>query len=163
MDVTPKREFWLISTMAASGTDENAAAGGKGQLAYNLAGIALIVLLVAVGVAYLIDQTARNAQRPLPSLLDADPVTQTVAGRELHIPTAWFRFGESITPGFVSQVDLAFALSLTADQPPTMVEATLLSFRVDGVQAALFEHLRCHRQALLSSAAQWPCHLPAIT
>ncbi|MBB4051404.1 hypothetical protein GGR20_001040 [Devosia subaequoris] len=147
MDVTPKREFWLISTMAASGTDENAAAGSKGQLAYNLAGIALIVLLVAVGVAYLIDQTARNAQRPLPSLLDADPITQTVAGRELHIPTAWFRFGESITPGFVSQVDLVFALPLIAGQQPTLVEVTLISRGGARASSALLDAVYLHQFA----------------
>ncbi len=147
MDVTPKREFWLISTMAASGTDENAAAGNKGQLAYNLAGIALIVLLAAVGVAYLIDQTARNAQRPLPSLLDADPITQTVAGRELHIPTAWFRFGESITPGFVSQVDLVFALPLIAGQQPTLVEVTLISRGGARASSALLDAVYLHQFA----------------
>ena len=147
MAVTPKREFWLISTMAVSSIDANAAEGGKGQLAYNLAGIALIVVLVAVGLAYLIDQAARNAQRPLPGLLDTDPITQTVAGRELHVPGAWFRYGETIKPGFVSQVDLAFALSLTADQPPTMVEATLLSRTGARASSALLDAVYLHQFA----------------
>jgi hypothetical protein len=147
MDVTPKREFWLISTMAASGINANAVEGGKGPLAYNLAGIALIILLLAVGMAYLVDRTARNMQRPMPSLLDADPITQTVAGRELHIPTTWFRFGETIKPGFVSQVDLTFALPLAAGQQPTPVEATLTSRSAARASGALLDAVYLHQFA----------------
>ncbi len=147
MDVTPKREFWLISTMAASGIDANASEGGKGQIAYNLAGIALIVLLLTVGVAYLVDQAARNTQRPLPSLHDADPITQTVAGRELHVPTTWFRFGETIKPGFVSQVDLTVALPLIAGQQPTPVEATLISRSAARASGSLLDAVYLHQFA----------------
>lgn len=147
MAVTPQREFWLISTMAASSIHGNAADGGKSQLAYNLAGIALIVLLLAVGLAYLVDQSARNAHRPLPRLHDADPITQTVAGRELHIPSAWFRYGETIKPGFVSQVDLTFALPLAESQPPTPVDVTLISRTSARASSALLDAVYLHQFA----------------
>jgi len=147
MAVTPKRKTWLISTMAATDMHASAAERGRGQLAYNLAGIGLLVLLMAVGLAYAVDRAAREAQRPPPSLEDAEAVTQTVAGRELHVPTAWFRYGETIKPGFVSQVDLAFALKLEEDQPPAPVEVTLMSRTGARSSSALLDAVYLHQFA----------------
>ncbi len=78
----------------------------------NLAGIALGVLLLAVGAAYLVDQSGRPAARTSAALDDGNAIVQTVGGRELTIPQNWFRFGEQMQTGFVSQVD--FSVNLAA-------------------------------------------------
>ena len=46
--------------MSAPTTPAQQPESGRGQLAYNLAGIVALVLLGAVGIAYLIDQAGRN-------------------------------------------------------------------------------------------------------
>ena len=79
---------------------------GPSSLAYNLAGIAVLVLLLAVGMAYLIDSLGRTSRVPAPALDDAEPVSQTISARELSIPASWFRYGEQVRDGFTSQIDL---------------------------------------------------------
>ena len=81
-------------------------------LVQNLAGIALVVMLAALGIAYLVDETGRSDGRKAPSLDDGEALAQTVGGRELTIPKNWFRFGEQMQSGFVSQVDLSVELPL---------------------------------------------------
>jgi len=88
------------------------AASGLSALAHNLVGIALAVMLVAVGIAYLVDEAIRPDDRAAPSLADGDMLTQTVGARELTIPENWFRFGEQMQSGFVSQVDISVRLPL---------------------------------------------------
>ncbi|KFL30845.1 hypothetical protein JP75_12705 [Devosia riboflavina] len=81
-------------------------------LMQNLAGIALVVMLAALGVAYLVDEAGRSDGRKAPSLEDGEALVQTVGGRELTIPKNWFRFGEQMQSGFVGQVDLSVELPL---------------------------------------------------
>ncbi|WP_152558392.1 hypothetical protein [Devosia sp. LC5] len=76
------------------------------SIGFNLAGIAVLALLLAVGAAYLLDEIGRTARTPTPSLEDGSPIVQTISGRELTIPTAWFRYGEQIREGFTNQIDL---------------------------------------------------------
>jgi len=93
---------------------------------HNLAGIALIVMMGALGLAYLIDRTSTDTAPPLPSLTDVNDITQTVGGRELSIPQSWFRFGEQMQDGFVGQVDLTVRLPLASDGREARVDITLL-------------------------------------
>ncbi len=123
------------------------ARGGRGHLAYNLAGIAVLVLLAAVGIAYAIDQAGRKASPPLPRLTDGDTVAQTIAGQELNIPAAWFRFGEDLKPGFASQVELTFQLALAPDGPPAKVDATLLPRSGARASSALLDAVYLHQFA----------------
>ena len=120
---------------------------GRGQLAYNLAGIAVLVLLAAVGLAYAIDQAGRNS-RPSPAQLsDGDAVVQTVAGNDLSIPMKWFRFGEDIKPGFASQVDMAFELDLEGLEEPVTVDVTLLPRSGARASGALLDAVYLHQFA----------------
>lgn len=96
------------------------------SLGYNLAGIAVLVLLMAVGMAYLIDNMGRSSRPALPTLEDADPIQQTISGRELTIPSAWFRYGEQIRDGFTSQIDLRVMFTPDPAAEPLAVDITLL-------------------------------------
>ncbi|MCS6761807.1 MAG: hypothetical protein MO846_07395 [Candidatus Devosia symbiotica] len=62
----------------------------------NMADIGVLVLLVAVGVTYLIDELGRQAWAPMPSLADGNPIIQTILGYELTISINRFRFSEQI-------------------------------------------------------------------
>lgn len=97
-----------------------------GTVAYNLAGIAVLLLLVAVGAAYVIDRAGRSTHATSPMLEDETSLTQTVGGRELTIPQSWFRYGEQMRSGFASQVDLEVKLDLFQNAPPLPVQVTLL-------------------------------------
>lgn len=104
-----------------------AAAPAPGHsIGYNMAAIAALVMLVAVGAAYLIDRAGRMAELPPPSLSDGQPVVQTVGGRELTIPTNWIRHGEQVRPGFAAQVDIRTELNLFPGAEPVPVDVTLL-------------------------------------
>ena len=118
---------------------------GHGHLAYNLAGIAVLVLLAAVGLAYAIDQAGRNSRPSPPRLSDGNPIAQTVAGQELAIPANWFRFGEDIKPGFASQVDLSFQLALEGLGEPLRVEVTLLPRSGARASGALLDAVYLHQ------------------
>ncbi len=120
---------------------------GSSHLAYNLAGIATLVLLVAIAAAYGIDQATRTT-RPLPaSITDGNAVEQTIAGRELTIPASWFRYGEQIRSGFASQVDLRVQLDLLAAEPPMPVDVTLLPRSRARASSVLLDTVYLHQFA----------------
>lgn len=133
--------------MSISTAPAQTPANGRGQLAFNLAGIGVLVLLLAVGMAYAIDKAGRNARPVEPALNDEHRVAQTVAGRELQIPATWFRFGEDIKPGFASQVDLSFRLALDPGQPFVPVEVTLLPRGGARASGALLDAVYLHQFA----------------
>lgn len=113
-------------------------------LAFNMASIAVLVMLLAVGAAYLIDEIGRLARTPAPALDDGNPVSQTISGRELAIPTAWFRFGEQIRTGFTNQIDLQVMLP-SADGRARPVDVTLLPRSRVRSSAALLDRVYLHQ------------------
>lgn len=119
---------------------------GPSSLAYNLAGIAVLVLLLAVGMAYLIDSLGRTSRVPAPALDDAEPVSQTISGRELSIPASWFRYGEQVRDGFTSQIDLRI---LYAPEGATArpVDITLLPRSRVRAGASLLDRVYLHQFA----------------
>ena len=119
----------------------------RGQLDFNLAGIAALVLLAAVGLAYVIDNAGRQNRATEPALSDGDPILQTVAGQDLLIPRTWFRFAEDMKLGFASQVDLSFRLHLDADAPAAAVEVTLLPRSGARASNALLDAVYLHQFA----------------
>jgi hypothetical protein len=118
---------------------------GHASLAYNLAGIAVLVLLLAVGAAYLIDELGRASRAPAPSLDDSDPILQTISGRELSIPTAWFRYGEQIRNGFTNQIDLRVLYSPEGAEAALPVDITLLPRSRARASARLLDGVYLHQ------------------
>ncbi|HEV7344517.1 MAG TPA: hypothetical protein VGN60_02675 [Devosia sp.] len=118
---------------------------GRSSLAYNSAAIAVFVLLLAVGAAYLVDELARANRAVAPSLGDANPITQTISGRELSIPTAWFRYGEQIRNGFTDQIDLRILYAPPGLQAPLPVDITLLPRSRARVSSRLLDGVYLHQ------------------
>lgn len=120
---------------------------GPSSLAYNLAGIAVLVLLLAVGAAYLIDSLSQTSRVPAPALDDGDPVSQTISGRELSIPTSWFRYGEQIRDGFTSQIDLRIPYAPEGAETSGSVDITLLPRSRVRASASLLDRVYLHQFA----------------
>ena len=114
-------------------------------MAYNLACIGVFVLLLAVGAAYLIDELGRVDAVQIPSLDDAEPIVQTISGRELSIPKAWFRYGEQIRDGFTNQIDLRIAFQPDAATPATPIAVTLLPRSRARTSSSLLDGVYLHQ------------------
>jgi hypothetical protein len=118
---------------------------GQPSLAYNLAGIAVLVLLLAVGAAYLVDELGRASRVPAPSLDDSQPIVQTISGRELSIPTNWFRYGEQIRNGFTNQIDLRILYSPEGAEVAIPMDVTLLPRSRARASARLLDGVYLHQ------------------
>lgn len=123
------------------------ASRARPSLAYNLASIAVLALLLAVGAGYLVDELGRRDAVPAPSLADSDPILQTISGRELSIPRAWFRYGEQIRNGFTNQIDLRIAFALDGAKPTQSVDITLLPRSRARTSASLLDRVYLHQFA----------------
>ena len=111
---------------------------------YNLAGLALLILLGAVGVAYWIDGMSRQGRQPSPSLADEHVVHQAISGRELEIPASWFRNGQQSRTGFASQIDLLVKLSPEGVKPFD-VNVSLVPPSRARTSAALLDRVYLHQ------------------
>lgn len=111
------------------------------SLLYNLAGIALVVLLLAIGAAYVVDAMSRAAGRPAD---DGATVSQTLSGHELAIPAAWFRYDQQLSDGFASQIDLRVQLQPEGQQA-TPVDVTLLPRSRASTSASLLDRVYLHK------------------
>jgi len=129
----------------SSQTVPTAGHSGRSSLLYNLAGIAVLVLLLAVGMAYLIDDLGRASRVPAPSLDDLDPISQTISGRELSIPTAWFRYGEQIRDGFTNQIDLRILYAPEGAGAAVPVDITLLPRSRTRASGSLLDRVYLHQ------------------
>lgn len=118
---------------------------GHHSVGYNLAGIAVLVLLLAVGAAYLIDELGRGDATPPPTLNDPDPIVQTISGRELSIPRAWFRYGEQIRDGFTNQIDLRILFSPDTAGDPLPISVSLLPRSRARSSASLLDRVYLHQ------------------
>lgn len=120
-----------------------APAPAQAPLAYNLAGITLLVLLMAIGAAYLLDALSEG-EAIAPDLGDRDRVVQVLSGRELSIPISLFRHGEQIRDGFTSQVDLRVNFP---DEDGSMlpVDVTLLPRSKARTSASLLDRVYLHQ------------------
>lgn len=128
---------------ALHATDLPAPSGSA--ITYNLAGIAALVLLAAVGLAYGLDQISRASHPSLPALEDGDPITQTIAGKELAIPSRWFRYGEQVRDGFTSQIDLRVMFAANPDAAPMPIDVTLLPPSRARTSASLLDAVYLHQ------------------
>lgn len=109
---------------------------------FNLMTIAVGVVLLGVGAAYLIDA----AQRTGNSRDDAELVlTRSLGGQDLQIPARWFRYEEEATEGFAKQIDLRFELPLGVQGKPEAVDVTLLPRSRVRPSAALLDGVYLHQ------------------
>jgi len=121
-----------------------APASAHSPLAYNLAGITVLVLLVAIGAAYLLDAMGERRNGVSPDLTETGRVTQTLSGRELSIPPSLFRHGEQIREGFTNQIDLRVDFS-GEDGAVLPVDITLMPRSGARTSASLLDRVYLHQ------------------
>lgn len=112
---------------------------------FNLAGIAALLLLGGIGVAYLIDGAGRTARTEAHRLDAETTLTRSLGGVELEIPLAWFRYDEQRIEGFAKQIDLRFDLPLGPDAAVEAVDVTLLPRSRVRPSAALLDGVYLHQ------------------
>ena len=117
------------------------------SVGFNLAGIAVLVLLIAVGAAYLVDELTRSSSSPTPEISDANLIRQTISGRELAIPSSWFRYGEQIRDGFTDQIDLRVVFAPADSSASYPVDVTLLPRSRARASSALLDGVYLHQFA----------------
>jgi hypothetical protein len=112
---------------------------------FNLAGIAVVIVLLGVGLAYLIDAAARNARTEAHRRDTETTLTRSLGGVDLEIPLAWFRYEEQRIEGFAKQIDLRFDLPLGADGAMAAINVTLLPRSRVRPSAALLDGVYLHQ------------------
>jgi hypothetical protein len=141
--VTSPWRIWLTLAMNPQSAPANERQPPH-SLAYNLAGIAVIVMLLAVGAAYLVDELRRRDRAVAPTLEDGKPIVQTIGGRELTIPAAWFRYDGQLHDGFTNQIDLRVMFT-PADGAAIPVDVTLLPRSRARASSALLDGVYLHQ------------------
>lgn len=115
----------LVNLMAALSSAKPKSGAAQG-LRYNLAVIALAVVLVGLTLAYAIDAASREARVPPHRTDEETTLTRTLGGRQLEVPLSWFRYAEQRVEGFAKQIDLHFRLPLGPEGKLRGIDVTLL-------------------------------------
>ncbi|WP_417308696.1 hypothetical protein [Devosia sp.] len=126
----------------ATSTDSSPARAAS-PVAFNLATLALTMVALGLGLAYLIDSAGRAARAPTVS--DITVVTRTLSGTDLKIPLGWFRYEEIEGEGLTKQIDLKFDLPLGANGESREVDATLVPRSRVRPSAALLDGVYLHQ------------------
>lgn len=121
------------------------AATARPSLAYNLAGIVVLVLLLAIGMAYVIEALGKTREHALADSGTGERISQTISGRELSIPASWFRHGEQMRDGFTSQIDLRVAYAPDGAASALPVDITLLPRSRVRTSASLLDRVYLHQ------------------
>ena len=90
------------------------------SIGFNLGAIALIVAVAGLGFAYAIDAAGRAHPDT------SGPVSRTLGGKELTIPSHWLREDAERSEGFAKQVEIGLMLPLGPSSAPREIDVTLL-------------------------------------
>lgn len=112
---------------------------------YNLAAIALSLILGGLGLAYAINAARQEAAFPAAGAADDPALMRSIGGRDLAIPASWFRYGAEPEAGFVSQVELQLPLPLGTGGALLPVDVTLLPPSRVRPSARLLDGVYLHR------------------
>jgi hypothetical protein len=109
---------------------------------FTLGIIAVVIAMLAVGLAYAIDAAARNRGVPAEGTL-----SRSLGSATLNIPVAWFREAASTSEGFSKQVDLRLRLPLGPDAAVRTIDVTLMPRSRVRPSAALLDGVYLHQFA----------------
>jgi len=90
------------------------------SIGFNLGAIALIVAVAGLGFAYAIDAAGRAGHET------AGPVSRTLGGKELTVPSSWLREDAERSEGFAKQVEIGLMLPLGPEASLREIDITLL-------------------------------------
>ena len=114
------------------------------SLGHNLAGIAIVLALGGLGLAYAIDAAGKHSTGGT-GATGGSALVRTLGATELEIPAAWFRAGTEQGAGFAKQIDLAVSLPLGPEGAAREVEVTLMPRSRIRPSASLLDGVYLHQ------------------
>ncbi len=109
-------------TLPSAASDKHDAA----NFTFHVGAIMLGAALLGLALAYAIDAAGRQGRSEQNGAVADLTLTRTLGGKDLQIPSSWFRYSEQRVEGFAKQIDLQLALPLGPAAAPRDVEITLL-------------------------------------
>ncbi len=99
--------------------------GSATSAPFNFTAIALLLLLLGIGAAYILDALANRTGDEKESLYAPPFLSQIVGGKTLHIPKRWFHPPAPKNGEFSDQLDLQIKLRFAPDVSPTLLDIRL--------------------------------------
>jgi len=87
-------------------------------MAFNLAALALILLMAGLGIAYWLNGYAATRTQIAPSVYEAPLITKTLANTSLQIPQAWLNILTQNSQKNVQVIDLTLKISIADQKEP---------------------------------------------
>lgn len=115
------------------------------SLGFNLAAIAVMMVLFGLGAAYLLDATVRSSAVSTHRSDAETTLTRTLGGVDFEIPRSWFRYDEQRVEGFAKQIELRLDLPLGTEGSLAAVDVTLLPRSRVRPSAALLDGVYLHQ------------------
>lgn len=103
--------------------------------------IAVLVALVALGIAYAVDAAGRAARHAEPQGV----VTRTIGGTTLRIPADWLSPNDHSSGGFAKEIDLSVTLPLGAKGADTSIDISLMPRSRVRPSASLLDGVYLHQ------------------
>ena len=128
----------------SSGATAKAPQSETPGVGFNLAAIALVLVLGGLALAYALDAASRAARQPTHRTDDGVTLTRTIGGKDLEIPLAWFRYAEQPAEGISRQVDLHLVLAFGPTQALHGIDVTLLPRSSLRTSARLLDDVYLH-------------------
>ncbi len=95
------------------------------SLPFNLSAIALLLLLLGIGAAYVLDDMANRQTGENESSYAAPFLGQILGGKNLRIPASWFHPPAPSSGEFSDQIDLQIRLRFAPGASPALVDIRL--------------------------------------
>lgn len=115
------------------------------NLAFNLVGLAVLIALLAIGVAYALDALVHGDETAPVDGQDGYTIEKNVSGQALSLPLAWLTFPEQNHDGFVDRIDLLLPLKFDAAGHTATVSAVFLPRNRVRPSAQLLDSVYLHR------------------
>ena len=117
----------------------------KKDIAFNLAMITLLIVILGISLMYLIDINSKKPD-PTPSLTNqGEIIIKIIGGKKLAVPSNWFRFTDQLESEFADRVDLSFSLNLGENGKPILVNVTLQPIRAVKSSSVLLDEVYLHK------------------
>ena len=115
------------------------------NLWFNLGLIVIIIISLALGLAYYIDNLS-NSKKTEPSLLNISSKTlQIIANKNLKIPNQWFRYDIPTERQIVEKIELVFLLPILDNEQNAYIDVTIEPLRKAQTSILLLNNVYLHQ------------------
>jgi len=115
------------------------------SVGYTMAAIMLAVAMLALAGAYGLSGLVTHPRPPARLDSTSPALARTLVGRQLTIPSSWFRAGADNSDGFASRIELELSPALGRNGTPASIETTLLPLSQVRPSASLLDGVYLHQ------------------